>query len=493
MASGIQTEKSAGRSSKDAYHCSQKLVATLKEATTLAPEVTYQRQEVLGDSVLGFFLSMNLVGMNCSLEWDSDELARILSASANNRALRDAGLRFGVSRFLCGDRQPLDFPSTGQSDLVNSLLSPNRIPKGAVEDRVLSDVVASLLGAAYLDGIDNNHDPSGGRMVIAGPCIKNGYPFNQDKAWRRQLVQIGTALYCEHEVINRLETGWLKLMEDVFSQSIFDRQRLLLEKQTSKILLLCSLFNDSLSGLSEDESFRRADSSFTSASVSTLESDLSSTATPESGLLRIALLRDTLFMVGHSALHLAITIELFRMYPDADEVELSLMRSCATSDDVMAYIMVKNDLQQSLYHHNTRPEKRFASEIGAAEDLGRNVWNRRFGWILQGGKHEYARRCASLSFSMPQGLPRYSGLAGGRLYGHKSKLPISLTEDLVVSIKAIAGALVLSLGLEGMWQSLGPLFGELLLLRAHELKEEYRNTSSIVTRFVKIVDSTYKS
>ena len=47
------------------------------------------------------------MGMNCSLEWDSDELARILSASANNRALCDAGLRSGVSRLVFGERQAL--------------------------------------------------------------------------------------------------------------------------------------------------------------------------------------------------------------------------------------------------------------------------------------------------------------------------------------------------------------------------------------------------
>lgn len=461
------------------------------------------------------------MGMNCSLEWDSDELARMLSASANNRALCDAGLRSGVSHLVFGERQLLGFPSTRNSGVVDSLLSIDRIPKALVEDHVLSDVVASLLGAAYLDGSDSSRDITGGRMVIAlleqyslplpghnsksglpffqagGPCIKSGYPFNQDKAWRRQLVQIGTTLYCEHEVINRLETGWVKLVDEIFSKSACAKQRPSMEKQTAKILLLCSLFNDNLSGLSQDESFRCMDSSITSGSISTLESDLSSnvesTVSPESGLLRIALLRDTLFMVGHSGLHLAITNELLRMYPVSDEADLSLIRSCATSDDTMAYIMVKNGFQQSLYHHNTRSEKRFISEIGAAEDLGRKVWNRRFGWILKGGKHEYARRCAFLSFPMPHGLPRYCGLAGGRLYGHKMKLPVSLTEDLVFSIKSIAGSLVLSLGVEGMWQSLGPVFGELLLLTADELREEYRKTSSVVSRFVKTDDSPNKN
>jgi hypothetical protein len=46
-------------------------------------------------------------------------------------------------------------------------------------------------------------------------------------------------------------------------------------------------------------------------------------------------------------------------------------------------------------------------------------------------------------------------------------------------MKSIAGALVLSLGLEGMWQIIGPLFGELLLLSAEELRKEYRKVSSI--------------
>ena len=69
------------------------------------------------------------------------------------------------------------------------------------------------------------------------------------------------------------------------------------------------------------------------------------------------------------------------------------------------------------------------------------------------------------------------------------KLPVSLTEDLVFSMKSIAGALVLSVGLEGMWQSLGPVFGELLLLTANELREEYCKTSSVVSRFAKTNDS----
>lgn len=220
MASQIQAERSIGQPPDSLYERSMTLPNSLNEATTLVPNPTssiqhsYQRLELLGDSVLGFFLSINLMGINCSLEWDSDDLARILSASANNRALVDAALRSGVCHLLCGDRQ--SFPSTDQSTVVKSLLSAEGIPTGNYTDDTLSAVVESLLGAAFLDGIGDG-DPSGGRMVIAllerfnlplpnhgtksglpffqaaGPCVKTGYPFNQDKAWRRQLVQIGVS------------------------------------------------------------------------------------------------------------------------------------------------------------------------------------------------------------------------------------------------------------------------------------------------------------
>lgn len=515
LASRIPAEKYTEKAPKSSYECSSSLSSAVKEATSTIPKLTYQRLEFLGDSVLGFFLGINLMGMNSSLVWDSDELGRLLSAAANTRVLQGAALRSGIPRLLLGHRQEVQslsytstYSKTSSDDqclVVRSLLSIDGQSTGKVHDRILSDVVESLLGVAYLDGKSSNHDPSGGRMVIAllehyslplpnynsesglpffqavTPCLKNGYHFNFHKAWRRQLVQIGTTLYCEHDVINRLETGLLKLMGNLHGVSSFDGHRTLMEKQTCKILLLCSLFNDNLETVTDSGSFHRMDSSFTS--VSSLESDVSfgveSMSTSENGLIRIALLRDTLFMVGHYSLQLAISDELFNRYPDASEGSLSLQRACATSDDVMAYIMVKSGFHQSLYNQETRAEKRFVSEMSAAESIGREVWKRRSGWILKGGEVEFTKRCATLSFSMPEGPPRYCGLAGGRLYGHKSKLPDSLTEDLVFSMKSIAGALVLSLGLEGMWQIIGPLFGELLLLSAEELRKEYRKVSSI--------------
>jgi hypothetical protein len=66
------------------------------------------------------------------------------------------------------------------------------------------------------------------------------------------------------------------------------------------------------------------------------------------------------------------------------------------------------------------------------------------------------------------------------LYSHpKGKLPESITGDLVFSFKSIIGALVLSIGVDGMWQCIGPIFEELLLLSFDEVNREYSFSSII--------------
>ena len=60
------------------------------------------------------------------------------------------------------------------------------------------------------------------------------------------------------------------------------------------------------------------------------------------------------------------------------------------------------------------------------------------------------------------------GLGGGLLVGHLKKLDKDLTEDLAFSMKAICGALVLSLGVDGMWRVMSSLFIEVMLLSPKE-------------------------
>ena len=54
----------------------------IEEATTLHP-VTYQRLELLGDAVLGYFLRLNVFAKNTRLKWDHDDIGDIISLAAS--------------------------------------------------------------------------------------------------------------------------------------------------------------------------------------------------------------------------------------------------------------------------------------------------------------------------------------------------------------------------------------------------------------------------
>ena len=53
-----------------------------------------------------------------------------------------------------------------------------------------------------------------------------------------------------------------------------------------------------------------------------------------------------------------------------------------------------------------------------------SAWADQDGWILTGGLQEYQTRVQQYCGSCPvESHPRYHGLAAGRLWGHKKKLP----------------------------------------------------------------------
>lgn len=56
------------------------LVDGVVEATTLYPSRSYERLEFVGDAVLRYVLSMNVMARNSSLQWDFVRIEEILSA-----------------------------------------------------------------------------------------------------------------------------------------------------------------------------------------------------------------------------------------------------------------------------------------------------------------------------------------------------------------------------------------------------------------------------
>jgi hypothetical protein len=129
-------------------------------------------------------------------------------------------------------------------------------------------------------------------------------------------------------------------------------------------------------------------------------------------------------------------------------------------------VMVKNGIHKFLFDQNAKCHELFQDKMKDAE------------WVAAG-------RQKSGAFV----LHSYPGLAGGRLMRSGNvkfaKLDKEITEELMVSFKAIVGAMVLAIGAKKMWNVIAPLFDELLSLSPAALRRHYSNESSVVSSYSK--------
>eukprot|EP00957_Ditylum_brightwellii_P201071 15323925-Ditylum_brightwellii.AAC.1 len=299
-------------------------------------------------------------------------------------------------------------------------------------------------------------------------------------------------------MVDRLDCGGrglLKLLQSTASSEVVCKM-LEENEQKTKILLFCALFDDSLSGVTGDDDDDDDDDGSSSnialkearenSHIEQVTRDDSSTITLEADIVRAALLRDTLFFVGNYSLSLAISCEFYHRYPNASSGDMHLLLACACSDDVLAYIAIKNGIHKFMYDEESDTTSKILAEMMISDARGLELWKKKGKeWILSGGVEEFRNRCQMIPCSKNQDelYPKYEGLAGGRFHGHRDKLPNDMSEDLAFSMKAIAGSLVLSLGLESMWQCLGPLFEELLILSPDDLRREYSHISDLPNNY----------
>jgi dsRNA-specific ribonuclease len=454
------------------WHRTTSLPGMLEAATTLFPTPTYERLEFLGDAVLGFFVAINSMAKNSPLEWDCFDIGEILSRATRNSELASAATRSRLQSILYNQKRR--FESAYQLSNNGCSASKEKKQRPPIAKSTLSDCTESLLGAAYCADIASA--PAGGKLVLSileslrlpfpagatstnykwfvavNPCLRQPYDFDQDCGWAEQLHRIRSILSNERSVNTTLDQGFEHILSILTTDSDIIMK---LSQKIPSLLIRCALFDDSLD---DKKSFQDGD---------TLEF--------------VALLRDTLYVVGAYGLQLSITEEVFRRNPRSPPGDLHLLRACAMTDDVVSYVLIRHGWHQMLFDQETPCIPEFSAKMKAADYKGMKLWQQHNGWILPGGIEEFRRRCKCFGVYTEGTEPQYPGLAGGRLCGNRKKQEESLTEELMVSFKAIMGALILSLGLETTWKFVvGKLFNELLLLTPEEMRLLYSEDSTLV-------------
>ena len=436
-------------------------VSLLREATTTTPSITYNVLEFVGDTILSYFLSMKLLSRNAPLTLDVDDLEEIRSYACTNKIIAEKGLNCGIHRLLYVGSckwSHCSFPDN------HPAVQHDQSLKDFVSDKSVADVTEALLAVPFfgcqtldiasniilgiLEKLDlpliryetSQQNDNDKWKNLLSPCLCQSYPFHLDESWTHELNQIESTLRSPigQKYNCTFDFGKLSDRRASFVEKVGIGHSGM-QKGVSKILLEVALFDDdldiedSVELVNESKTVENDDVSNEKCSIP-----------PE--LLRIALLRDTLFIVGNSALHMVLSAELYSRYPSATAGDLHLLRVCGGDcDDLLVYIMIKNGIHLHLYDETNENLNFMVQEIVSGDNLGRERWKKNNGWILNNGTEEFKRRKKNASrwlqvteqqkMKIVNQPPMYVGLGGGRIMGKKHKLKPRLTDDLAFSMK----------------------------------------------------------
>lgn len=446
----------------------------LAEATAIFPNSRYERLEFIGDRVLNYVVSLCLFARNGHLDWDHDEFRDHLTCAKRNAALAQGSLRAGLHRLINDGQIKWD--------------------KGArnhvIADAHATNIAESIIGATFMHGRTSSNDQWQMELIVLGImerlnlpmpspprrqwfqgqslCHTQGFKFCGCEEWRNSLQVAQDALKSSGilYVLQRNCQGLLhSLLSDV-SEAVLRSE---LASGTPRLLLEIALFDANLDGSDLDG----------------LIADFSD----QDRLQVVGLIRDNLFHVGATALELELAKDLFIMYPTATPGDLQLLLSCALSHDVLAYILIKNEVHRCLFDENISRQRKLLQEITVADTVGSKNWLDNGGWILPGGISTYKHRIEKLRairspgeplISNGQAQPRYHGIVGGRFCGKEKKVGMNEIDDLQFSLKCIFGALCLSVGTESSWEHVfRPLMEELMLLTPEEYRSHFSAASTI--------------
>jgi dsRNA-specific ribonuclease len=430
------------------------VVDLFKAASTVRPIPKYERLEFLGDSVLGFFIAINIWSLNSSFRHHEDSIRVIIQHMSRNCELTDGFLRLGafVSSMLLSELVHLS-PSNKESFALFKLLTGSRTESCEVYDvkhKTMADAFESILGALFLSGLPTLIVSllKNAKFTIpatvksfelfsfpsSSPCLNSGFDFDHDERWKHQLKHLSQKCKSLSESLRR------NVMQLGQSIGISISRR-------GQFLFSCALCNN--------EKY---------LSLGDYETS------------RFLTLRHSLCTVGSYALQLQVSHEVYKRYPHAQPNDLHLLRASALTDDVIGYIMIKNCLHGTLASPHTKAIALFEEELRHAEEDGRSLWKKNGGWFV--GIQQFRNRSRN-----SEALPRYPGICGGRLFGNSQKINEELSHDLASSFKAIFGALTIVFGADEAWKRVRIMFDEIFLLSANETRKNCNHWSSLVSSY----------
>ncbi|KAK4953351.1 Dicer-like protein 2 [Elasticomyces elasticus] len=154
---------------KDVDILNTSLVIEAITAPSAGESSDYNRLEYLGDSILKYCASLQVVAQHPT--WPERYLSLEKSRLVRNSTLCQGAVRLGLDKYITTKPfAPDSSKSKWRPPYVSELLAVERTPTRQMSSKVLADVVEALIGAAYMDG----------GLANAYHCIQ---VFLQDETW----------------------------------------------------------------------------------------------------------------------------------------------------------------------------------------------------------------------------------------------------------------------------------------------------------------------
>lgn len=384
----------------------------------------------VGDAVLGFALAVATLASNTTLTWDDIDLRENISSAARNVELCQASLRVGLLKLARACPNPMQTLDAGHTEQLDDLCSAKRLNVG-IMNSVAADMFESVLAALFLCGRQSDCGKELSSRLMVGLLNSASLPAVSHSA-------PSVCTFSSNLCINKgfaFDETWENQLFTLFRESIC----FVFTKPDDSISLLCDNLH---AGACHREIIEQTipKALLSCALFNGLESIFDVTIlkheSARNNVRMLEHLREILFHVGAYSLQLCLSEDLFNSFKNASPGDLHLLRAAAITDDAVAFVMVKNELHLSL------------SRESLYADLFTNC----------------------------------QGIAGGRFINRSSKLPGEQTKELVVSFKAIFGALVVCLGMDHAWLLVKSMFAELTALSPEDLRRLH-SSSTLVSSY----------